>query len=78
VNWEVFEEKTGITHHLDIKPLKQEVVAMGTTGHWRSGTGNTTSFKGFLAGDWDRWIIEIFGITILKEAKKIVKGLIKE
>lgn len=78
MNWETYEEKSGMTHHLDLKPEEQKVIGWGTTGHWRSETGNATSFKRFLEGEWDDWITEIFGTDILEKAKFLVKMNYKE
>jgi hypothetical protein len=74
--WMTSDEEKDKKDYVEIKKEKRRIAAWGTTGHWKSETGNETSFEKFLEGEWDEWILKAHGKSALLEMKQSVQNLV--
>ena len=75
MEWTTFNSETGKIHVIKIDLKNSKIIGTESTGHWRSETGGTISFKGLIAGDWDELIIKTQSEDILEQVKEKVKEI---
>ncbi|MFK8013638.1 MAG: DUF6577 family protein, partial [Marinicellaceae bacterium] len=61
--------KDNIIYTLEIQIEKKQILSIESTGHWKSETGGTTSFKDFLDGQWHNWLIPLYGEKAVQEMR---------
>jgi hypothetical protein len=76
--WMTSDEGSDVKEYVEIRIKEKRIAAWGTTGHWKSETGNATSFEKFLKGEWDEWILRTHGKSALSEMKEAVQSLENE
>jgi len=67
--------KDNIIYTLEIQIEKKQILSIESTGHWKSETGGTTSFKDFLDGQWHNWLIPLYGEKVIQEIRNTIKYL---
>lgn len=71
--WTASNKLKCMQYYVEIKNEMKRIITWESSGHWRSETGNQASYEDFLRGDWDEWIVEIYGENALLEMKQSVQ-----
>ncbi|CAA6823088.1 MAG: Unknown protein [uncultured Aureispira sp.] len=73
--WKTLGEKKGMEYYVEIKKEEKQILFWETSGHWKSERGTSASFKQFLKGECDGWILKDHGRTVLSEIQQVVQDL---
>ena len=71
--WKITKEDTIYT--LEIKSEDKEILALESTGHWKSEIGGTATFEAYLNGMWHDWLIPLYGGQVIQEISDTIKYL---